>query len=491
MRTISNYILILTILCLFAGCKKFLGEQSQTLAYANTWQKLDEVLRGEVYTINKSLPFKWLNAMDDDITDYVRSFSFIDARTETFGFYTWQKDPFTAPTFTRLQDDTWAPVYRRINAASIIAFQASSSKDDASQLQRIKGEALFMRANYYFYMVNVYAGAYNKATATTALGVPLKVSEFVEDRFFTRSTVDSVYRQILSDLEVAEQCLQNSQQRSAYRADINAVNLLQSRMHLYMQDWDKAIAAADKVLARRASLFQLSGYAPQTSFLTRESPEVLFTQDGNMTMAIMPESFPPKTMQPSPELLGLYTGNDLRKGAFFELESSGKYRYTKVYRSSSRNISPTETPSDVFTMRVAEAYLNKAEALAMLKKDPEANQMINTLRKARFFDNDFTEVNLSGAALVDFIRDERRRELCFEGHRWFDLKRYAVNQQYPFTKTITHEYRDAVIGSPPFIKATLKLQPNDPAYVFPIPEDAIIFNQGVLKQNPERPDRTF
>lgn len=38
-----------------------------------------------------------------------------------------------------------------------------------------------------------------------------------------------------------------------------------------------------------------------------------------------------------------------------------------------------------------------------------------------------------GEDLVNLIRDERRRELCFEGHRWFDLRRYAVNPKYPLT----------------------------------------------------------
>ncbi|SEW53364.1 SusD family protein [Chitinophaga arvensicola] len=490
MKSIRSYTFMILALFLFTGCKKFLEEQSQTLAYAKTWQKLDEVLRGEVYVINKGLPFKFLNTMDDDIADYVSSVSFIDARSDVFGFYTWQANPFTANTFMQLTDNTWAPVYRRINAANIIAYQAASSKDDPAQLKRIRGEALFMRAYYYFYMVNIYAAAYKPSTAATDMGVPLKISEYVEDRFFTRSTVDSVYQQMVADLETAEQCLEGAGQRNTYRADINAVNLLQSRIYLYMQQWEKSIAAADKVLARKPALSQLAAYIPRTSFLTKEAPEVIFTQDGNMIMGIMPEVFPPKAMQPTAELMALYTGNDLRKSAFFEL-SSGKYRYTKVYSSSMNNIIPTETASDVFTMRVAEAYLNKAEALAMLKKDPEANQVINTLRRTRFPAAFFQPVDLSGAALAAFVRDERRRELSFEGHRWFDLKRYAVNSVYPFSKKIIHQYTDVFFGGSPFVKASLALEPNDPAYVFPIPADAIIFNQGVLKQNPQRPDRTF
>jgi hypothetical protein len=142
-------------------------------------------------------------------------------------------------------------------------------------------------------------------------------------------------------------------------------------------------------------------------------------------------------------------------------------------------------------MRNAEAYLNKAEAAAMLGLPADANSAINTLRQARIDPATFSPVNYSGAQLVNFIRDERRRELCFEGHRWFDLKRYAVNKAYPFTITIVHTYSDINYGTPPFVKANLVLQPGDPDYLIPIPNAAIIFNQGTLKQNPERQNRTF
>ena len=52
---------------------------------------------------------------------------------------------------------------------------------------------------------------------------------------------------------------------------------------------------------------------------------------------------------------------------------------------------------------------------------------------------DEAEVNaLSGEELVRFIREERRRELCLEGHRWFDLRRYKVAEKYPQETTVNH-----------------------------------------------------
>lgn len=501
----AKYILLLLTVVLSASCSKFLDEQSQNLQYADNWQKLREVLVGDGYVphyttlVNgytdqpKAMFFPWLNVMDDDFTEYVGGPSFIDYRDNgIFGFYTWQQDPLVNKTYAPLSDfyDMWKKTYVSINAVNIIAAKAKTLSDNPAELKRIRGEALFLRAGYYFFMVNSYAKAYNKATAATDPGVPLKITEYVQDGFFTRSTVDSVYQQMVADLNEAETCLQDVTQPSIYYAGIDAVNLLQSRIYLYMQDWTNALKAADKVIARKSTLYNLSNYVARTSFYSAGSPEAIFTQGGNAMIFLTYENWA-KTYQPSPELMGLYKNNDLRVNAFFEKEASGKYRYTKMYRSTVNNVQPIEIFSDNFFMRNAEAYLNKAEAAAMLDQPDAANTALNTLRQARFMPADYTAVSLTGSALVDFIRDERRRELCFEGHRWFDLKRYAINSRYPFSKTIVHTFSDAVAGAPPFLKASLTLQPNDPAYLIPIPSAAIVFNQGVLVQNPPRPDRKF
>jgi starch-binding outer membrane protein, SusD/RagB family len=502
MMKVVQFFLLITLFA-GSGCKKFLTENSQDLQVANTAERLQEVLVGSGYMPHFTTPpttsytgqtpmyWPWLNSMDDDITEFVSGPYYLDTRDESFGFYTWQKNPFVSKTYNVQNDDTWAKAYTNINAVTTIAEKANTLTDNPALLHTLRGEALFLRAEYYFYMVNVYAKAYDPKTAATDLGVPLKTTEFVEDHFFTRSTVDSVYKQILADLGEAETLLTNVTQPSIYHADVNAVNLLQSRVYLYMQDWQNAVTAADKVIARKPALYDLSGYQLHTSFYASSSPEAIFTQGGNAMIVAMYENGL-KTYQPSPDLMNLYDPTDLRRVAFFEVDNSGKYRYTKMYRSTTYNVQPTEIFSDNYFMRNAEAYLNKAEAAAMLGQTADANTAINTLRQARFRPVDFTAVSLSGADLVNFIRDERRRELCFEGHRWFDLKRYAINPQYPFTKTIVHTYSDAAtFGSPVVLKATLTLLPGDPDYLIPIPDEAIQFNQGVLVQNPERQDRTF
>ena len=84
-----------------------------------------------------------------------------------------------------------------------------------------------------------------------------------------------------------------------------------------------------------------------------------------------------------------------------------------------------------FAWRTAELYLNRAEAYAEkyaagdAASGAKAVDDINALRKKRIASASYIDYSLSNAEdLIQFIRAERRRELCFENpHRWFDLRR--------------------------------------------------------------------
>ena len=72
------------------------------------------------------------------------------------------------------------------------------------------------------------------------------------------------------------------------------------------------------------------------------------------------------------------------------------------------------------------------------KDDGLANQYLNALRRNRI--GGYVDQTYSGEELVNQIRTERRKELCFEGHRWFDMRRYTVSNPYPYSKEIFRYY---------------------------------------------------
>ena len=155
--------------------------------------------------------------------------------------------------------------------------------------------------------------------------------------------------------------------------------------------------------------------------------------------------------------------------------------------------------SDMFLLRYPEVILNKAEALAMLGREDDSKACLQELRSNRFKGADLQSVVETGDDYITFVRDERRRELCFEGHRWFDLRRYAVSTIHPFTKEIIHPHHDRWAGSGSGVgderneyqftgNYRLKKYNEETAYVLPIPEYAMTYNNGTLVQN-EREDR--
>ncbi|MBR7134001.1 MAG: RagB/SusD family nutrient uptake outer membrane protein, partial [Bacteroidaceae bacterium] len=134
-----------------------------------------------------------------------------------------------------------------------------------------------------------------------------------------------------------------------------------------------------------------------------------------------------------------------------------------------------ENASGVFgrSLRLSEAYLNYMEACAMIggNRTDDAIAALNDLREKRFDPEDFEELEFdNNDELLEFIKDERRRELCFEGHRWFDLRRWGM-------PSITHTWHNDASSS-----STYRLQEGDLQYTLPIPDEAMEMN-GSLIQN--------
>ena len=102
--------------------------------------------------------------------------------------------------------------------------------------------------------------------------------------------------------------------------------------------------------------------------------------------------------------------------------------------------------------------------------DDEAIAALNTLLEKRFDPEDFEEVDFdSNAELVQFVREERRRELCYEGHRWFDLRRWGM-------PAITHTWHNDKSQS-----STYTLLEGDLLYTIPIPDEALQSNASLVQ----------
>lgn len=482
MKTGILYISVIIVFA-FTSCHDFLTKYPKDTVYPSGTEDFNELLIGDGYLSGPTRwdIGKWINLMDDDVEYFRTVTTAMTSMLQYLKFYNWEANPDS--------EDTWSDLYKHILCVNTILNEIDEFKNEKGDgYRRIKGESHFLRAGYYFFLTNFYAKPYSKATANRDLGVPLKLTAKIEDKNFTRNTLQECYDQMTSDLKTAIICLKGIEQPTTFRASEEAAHLLLSRLYLYMGEWEECIKHCDTVLMKtRYHLLDFNSVSAGKT-VSATSPETIFTNGGNSfggsseLYSYMYRSF----FRVKDEFLKLYVPGDLRGKLFFKSGSFGGafYNYPNKQASSAGG-----EFSDTYGLRLPEAYLNKAEALAMLGKDADAIRLLKELRAKRFSDKSGGDINKSGEDLVNFVRTERRLEFTFEGHRWFDLRRYAVNPKYPFETSIRHPYYedgsavtlgDMVLG---------KYSEEPAAWVMLIPESEITENEGALIQNEERQER--
>ena len=505
-KYIIYFSLLITLAIGTTSCSDFLSAYSQDMIVAKSVQDLDEILLGDVYLPSfqaSSGPASiytagFFNILSDDVNTGGHgdetSKAWSTSLSTIFGYFAWQQrvsSNFDGSYFTS-DNVTWDNLYSRINIVNIILDEIQDlpheKENDYLDFLRVQGEAHFLRAYFYFTLANLYGDAYAPSTCESKLCVPLKLTPYVEhdkdkDTQFRRATVYEVYNQIVKDLTIAEDFLTRSPQNNLHRlhrASIESVELLLSRVYLYMQEWELAEAKADLVIqSSNAYLSDISALTSGKPFLTRENPEVLFSQGANILASNEFFTARPGDYCVTRELFDLYDEKDARANCFFG-HQVGSDSITLAQKYERGDI--TSHISDVFTLRVAEAYLNKAEACAMQQgKENIALTTLNKLRKNRI--EGYTEQSYNKEELIVQIRDERRKELCFEGHRWFDLRRYAANELHPFSKAIIHVYNACGNNGVSYTQL-FRLEENDLAYTFALPESVIDFDNVPMEDNP-------
>jgi len=346
--------------------------------------------------------------------------------------------------------------YRCIgNANAIIDNIVTAIGTDADK-NRLKAEALTMRAWSYFNLVQIFAKRYDKAAPNTQLGLSMPLSA-TETRL-PRATVEEVYTQIDKDLNDAITAFATAsnpptgpQTKSHLR--VSAAWAIRARVALTKQDYVNAAAYAKKVIDLGGhSLMTNAQY--QAGFNDLSNPEWIwgaYVQDdqgdtfgsyfgqiswnGNTTYV----RGTPKRINSA--LYNQITTTDVRKKMWepspnstnFPLPASN-FSYS-AYMSRKFSIRNLPTIGDVPYIRLAEMYLIMAEAYANTPgKEIEARQALYTLAFNR--DPSYVLSTNSGQALINEILFQRRIEFWGEGLRFFDLKRL----DQPLDRTVVPNY---------------------------------------------------
>ena len=376
-------------------------------------------------------------------------------------------------TLLATYNDAYTLIFRANQILFFVQDFQGESKDN------IIAEAKALRAMAHFHLVSIFGQIPTQSSdANSSLGVAyvLEADPNIEP---ARLSVAESYALILDDLVDAKSKINSSNPVGRMGAD--AVNVLLSRVYLYMGQWQNAIDAANDVTDNVASRDNVVGvwedtsqdglllYIPNVDPILGNSIGVTWSQ-GPMTQ-IIPEyvvSF---------ELYNLFADDDIRKEAYtFEGEKSNPNPTPTFYYNSIKKLfgRPGQFNGEVDykILRAAEANLNMAEAYYNLGNDIAARAALDGLRVNRYITPPNGEV---GTALRDAIRLERRLEFAFEYQRFFDLKRWGLS----INRNSAGDFSDGT-GTPSDV---LNLQAGSNLFQLPIAQESIDVNSN-LQQNP-------
>lgn len=310
-----------------------------------------------------------------------------------------------------------------------------------------EAEARFLRAFFYFELVQRWGGVV----------VYSEVPDDINDLKKPRSTEEEVYKFILDDLTFALQYLPDEAYKSGHAVKASAEALM-ARVALFQERWDDVISYTSAIIASGKYALAEDLESP---FIKSKgqgaSPEIIFsvkfieTRDGRQSNdgGQEVEFFRWGGLGPTKDLIDAYETNDLRlkkwyyhspdrttftreDGFTFQTEfvatNYGLIKFADIWDPG--RFIPSErdilTGHDIVLFRLADVFLMHAEALAEkgggASADPNALQYVNQIRER-------AGVPAFSTLTRQLIRDERRRELAFEGLRYFDIVRWKAGSE--------------------------------------------------------------
>jgi len=314
-----------------------------------------------------------------------------------------------------------ASCYSVVQRANFILENIDKLEEGAFK-NNIIGEAIAARSLAHFDVVKTFAPIPSSgANSLTATGMYYLTNSDI-NQLPSRIPVGEFYDNLVIDLTTALPLI--AANNGPGRLNKNGVNALLSRLYLYMGRWQDAIDAANEVTTPIASRAEFSGiwndsnsvgviFDIKINQINAQTPGVPYNQT-------LPNGIRSEYVA-SFQLFQLYNSSDIRRTAYISTAPFDGQLYNHVikYLSSVNNTATGRV--NVKVLRKAEVLLNKAEAQAILSDDIGALATLNELRANRYAP--FVAGTETGQALKDVIQLERRLELAFEGHRFFDLKR--------------------------------------------------------------------
>jgi len=477
MKYLNKFIVyIILSIVVFCSCNKeeFLNPVPQTvISEANAFGSPERIL-GQVLSMYSSVKGGTFMGGRYFVYNDIRAEEFLNVTgNQVTGSNTWAH---LLGAGTAEVNTLWAQAYNAVNRTNIVleGLDANSTVISAALADQYRAEARFLRALTYFSLVTLYGEKPFNADNGASKGLPIRLEAETEasNSQLARSTVAQVYQQILGDLEFAEQKLPLTYTASTSTPDINVARAhrnsaiaVKTRVYLNMGRYNDVITEANKLVPSSAPFQTSSGVTHRLNTSFTDVFRTYLTAESIFSLPMTSTSGP--GVQNG--LAGYYTTE-------YELNPTGiiadanwksaDTRKTFIVTSGSKkwyNKFNSDNANYVPVIRYAEVMLNLAEALARTNAgvDARAVALLNAVRQRS--DATTTFAPATKDELINLILNERRIEFLTEGLRSIDLLRTL--QTIP-AKTIV-----------------AAIPPSNHRYVFPIPENELLFNQLMIQNS--------
>lgn len=435
------FILFTAIIALFSlnSCEKFLDLEpvSDGIAVSNTGA--DSILYHSASEAEAALA----GVYADFKNEYYQLDYFVNGDAQSDDAYAggdnpanFQIDDYRIDAINLNVSRDWAYLYSTIGKANAVINNTQAVNDPALTAQRkaeIIGEASFIRAFMYFQLVQLWGDVPLQLKEVKTISAD-QLDDIYPLIFPARAPKEEIYRQIIADLELALAGVRVTAPHKGFVTK-GAVNTMLARVYATQEphDWNRVNEYCDAVIAGGYTL--LPDYDMLWNNSQENSPEAIFEinynggiTDGNWGTKIFRGLDWKKFNLPSNDLVRAFDaeGDTKRKNSsIIFLDVTGKwsdphwpqtkYPFINKYRTFTEG-----SNQNYIFYRLADVLLLKAEALNELGDLAAAAELVNRIR---------TRVNLPNTAAASqsdmrlAIEKERRLELAFEGHRWYDLKR--------------------------------------------------------------------
>jgi len=450
------------VLCLlFVSCGDFMEYKDKDKVIPENLDYYKEFIMGEL--LLKSMGTTGFNLwyMSDDVGSYMPSSlssTSKDEREYYQSFYLWAKEPQITVRGDEKIDPAWENFYHKIVVCNVIESDLNEFADDPAKMKyRLLGEVQAIRAISYWYLVNMYGEPWRSAEqAKTAMGVPINRERSIMDKLYTRSSLAEVYQLMEEDLKNALANLGKGEQvHTMFRPGKDIVRLFLSRIYLEQKRWDDVITVCDEALKESSrkiiSKAEMETYADEKKpMLNKNNNSILFSWMQRDANSFSSGSYGNAVYTMSDELKSLYAPEDARIANYVITNSWYKSKIMKYDAQF----------SGCYTMnyRVEEFYLNRAEAYIESGAWDKGMKDLNAIYSERVSGGELQADGVETARKE--MRNEKRREFCFEDMRWFDIRRWGV--------AVEHEFQSFGVTG---MTTTYVLDTESPNYVMSLPLD--------------------